>query len=241
MKGGQSILSKMESEARRHDLTSPAFLVVASVVSIAIWYVPYGWIALYPCRMFVTFIHEAGHAIAAIVTQGTVEEMIIHPDGSGETLTRGGLPFLIASAGYLTSAAYGAGLLALSRNGHRTRQVLTWNAGLILAVTFFLTSNLFGWILGIGLSAGLIWLAIGVSERWAHFLLNLLAVQCCLNAFIDLRTLLWISQTTNLHSDAKLLETMTLLPASVWTIGWGALSLCFWAAGLWNYARLGRQ
>jgi hypothetical protein len=231
----------MEMRAHSRDLTTPTFLVMASLVSALIWYLPYGWIAIYPCRMFVTFIHEAGHAVTAILTGGIVERMVIHADGSGETLTRGGLTFFIASAGYLVSSAYGAALLALSRDGHRTRQVLTFNAGVIIAVTFFLTSNLFSWMVGTGLSAGLIWASISATERWAHFLLNLLAVQCCLNAFFDLRTLLWISQTTQLHSDARLLEEMTLLPASVWAIGWGALSLAFWGAGLWNYARFGRR
>lgn len=231
----------MPKQTRTTDLTSPKFLFAASVVSIALWFIPFAWMAVYPWRMFVTFIHEGGHALAAILSAGAVERMVIYADASGETYTRGGMPFLIASAGYLTSAAYGALLLALSRQGKNAKTILTINAGLILVLTFAFTDSLFSWGVGLGLTIGLIWIAISGSQPWAHFLLNFMAVQCCLNAFFDLRTLFWISATTSMHSDAVSMEKMTLIPAVVWAAMWAALSLILWGIGLWNYARNGRR
>src|SRR5262249_31138368 len=93
------------------DGVSIKFLIVAAALTIMISYLPSGLIVAYPIRLLVTFIHEGGHALAALLTLGSVEKLMISADASGVTLTRGGLPPLIASAGYLTTTAYGGGLL----------------------------------------------------------------------------------------------------------------------------------
>jgi len=192
---------------------------------------------VYPIRLFVTFIHEGGHALATILTLGQVQSLYIHANASGETYTRGGLQIVIASAGYLASAAFGAGLLILGRNGKNARSVLAVTAGLILMLTAFFAGNMFSWITGIVLTLGLISIAIAVGPRVAHFLLSFLAVQCCLNAFLDLRTLFLISTTTNMHSDAATMAQMTLVPASVWAVSWMVISVIALGVALRGYAR----
>lgn len=231
----------MPKQKRKTDLNSTKFLFAASVVSIALWFIPLAWIAVYPFRLFVTFIHEGGHALVTIASKGSVERLVIYPDASGETYSRGGLTLLIASAGYLTSAAYGALLLSMSRYGKDAKKILTFNSGLILAITAIFGGSMFSWAVGIALTIGLIWAAISFNDGWAHFLVNFLAVQCCLNAFFDLRTLLWITSSTRLHNDARILEQMTLIPAVVWAGIWAALSLILWMAGLWIYGSRGRR
>ena len=122
---GGEVVAAMAKVKAKTDLTSPLFLVLATFVSIALWFVPYAWVGVYPFRLFVTFIHEGGHAVAAILTGGSVEKMVIYADASGETYTVGGIALLIASAGYLTSAAYGATMLAMSRKSvHATKMLL---------------------------------------------------------------------------------------------------------------------
>jgi hypothetical protein len=79
--------------------------------------------------------------------------------------------------------------------------------------------------------------AIGWSARWAHFFLSFLAVQCCLNAFYDLKTLFLISATTNLHSDAVNMQEATMIPAIVWASFWIILSILALAFGLKMYAQ----
>lgn len=235
------IIANMTRATAKTDLTSPLFLILATFVSVALWFVPYAWVAVYPFRMFVTFIHEGGHAIAAIMTNGMVEKMVIYADASGETYTVGGMPLLIASAGYLTSAAYGALMLALSRKSVHATKILLINAGIILALTFYFGGSSFSWIVGISLVVALAFFSISVSEPFAHFLLNFLAVQCSLNALYDVRTLIWVASTTKLHNDAAIMEQLTLIPASIWAIGWAGLSLLFLVIGLFNYARGGRR
>jgi Peptidase M50B-like len=226
----------MPNQTQGSDRDSIKFLIVATVLTIAISYLPYGWILVYPIRLFVTFIHEGGHALAALVSFGSVERLTISPDASGVTLTRGGFGPLISSAGYLATTAFGACLLVWCSRGHSAKAVFTASAAVILVVTAFLAGDPFSWLTGILLAVGLIWAAIGLRPRLAHFALSFLAVQCCLNALFDLRTLFLISATTTLHSDAVNMERMTLVPAIVWTIVWIAISIATLVVALKRYA-----
>ena len=201
------------------------FLLVASVLTVVLWFVPFASFAVYPFRLFVTFIHEGGHALATLLTLGSVDKVIIHPDGSGETYSRGGLQLLIASAGYLASSLYGASLLVLCRRGHNARAALAVTAAAILAVTVFFAANAFSWLAGILLTIGLVLFASTANVRVAHFFLSFLAIQCCLNAIFDLRTVMLISAFTNSPSDANNLERLTHIPAFLWASTWIAVSV----------------
>lgn len=213
------------------------FLVAASAASIALWFIPYAFYAVYPFRLFVTFIHEGGHALATLLTLGGVERVVIHADGSGETYSLGGAPFLIANAGYLASTLYGAALLVLCRNGRHARAALAATAAAILVLTGFFAGNAFSWITGIGLTIGLVLVASAASVRLAHFFLSFLAIQCCLNALFDLRTLFLISTLSDGPSDARNLEQMTFIPALVWASVWIVTSAVVLALALRTLVR----
>ncbi len=235
---GFVVLRSMPSKTRKPDKDSLKFLLGATALTILISYVPLARMVVYPLRLFVTFIHEGGHALAAWLTFGSVEELVILANASGVTITRGGLPILIASAGYLASTAYGAGLLVLLHDGSRAKAVLTTTAALILALTgLFAWKDPFSLFVGIALTAFLIWVAIAASARWAHFFLSFLAVQCCLNAFYDLRTLFLISTITDVHSDAVNMQQMTMIPAVFWALLWIALSAIALVFALKIYAQ----
>src|SRR5215210_8741115 len=113
-------------------------LLIATAITLALWFIPYAEILTYPFRIFVTFIHEGGHAIAALLTGNSVAYLNVATDASGETYTtQGGLisQFLISSAGYLGSMAFGAFLLILIRKAITARIVLLGSGILIFALT----------------------------------------------------------------------------------------------------------
>ena len=58
-------------------------LLIATVITIALWFIPYIGIVTYPIRLFVTFIHEGSHVLAALLTGGAVQSLTISADGSG--------------------------------------------------------------------------------------------------------------------------------------------------------------
>ncbi len=201
------------------------YLLGASALSIVLSFIPWAGFLVYPFKLFVTFIHEGGHALAALATLGSVDHIAINPDTSGVTLSLGGLSIVIASAGYLTSTLYGAALLMICRNGKNAKAALGFSAAAILGLTVFFMSGLFGWITGIVLTAALIFFAVGSNPKVAHFFLSFLAVQCCLNALYDLRTLFLLAATTREVSDAVNMQRLTMIPAVVWASLWLGLSL----------------
>ena len=207
------------------------FLLLATFLTVTLSYIPGAALLTYPFRLFVTFIHEGGHALVALLTDGRVNGIRIFPDASGETLSVGGIPLLIASAGYLASTIYGASLLALCRDGRHAKAVMTITAAGVLGLTIFYARGVLSTTLGVLLSFGLVLVALIFNERWAHFFMSFLAIQCCLNALFDLRTLFWISAFSNTPSDAFNMERMTGVPAIFWAVLWligsGAM---LWAA-----------
>jgi hypothetical protein len=110
-------------------------LWIAIAVTICLSFLPFAQFITYPFLIFSTFIHETGHAIAALFTGGTVESLIVRMDGSGVTYTRGGLRFVISTAGYIGTAIFGGLLLVLSRKQSHVRSVLVGCAIFVLAVT----------------------------------------------------------------------------------------------------------
>jgi hypothetical protein len=221
------------------DKDSLGFLLGASALTVVLWFIPFAGLLVYPFRLFVTFIHEGGHALATLITFGSVEYISIHADGSGLTYSRGGLALLVSSAGYLSSTAYGASLLALCRQGRNAKMVLAITAATILGMTVFFVSGLFGWITGILLTAGLIFIALASSARVAHFSLSFLAVQCCLNALYDLNTLFVLSATTRAQSDAVNMQRLTYIPAIFWALLWLGLSIIVLGLALRSYVKRG--
>src|SRR5437588_3747956 len=82
-------------------------LLLCVALALLFWSTP----LLLPFRLFVTMVHETSHALVGAVTGGQVFGIEISLDGSGVTLVRGGNLFLTASAGYVGSGLFGAGLL----------------------------------------------------------------------------------------------------------------------------------
>src|SRR5258707_10467856 len=119
-------------------------LLLAAALSIALWFIPFAEILGYPFRIFVTFIHEGGHAVAALVTGNSVQSLSVAANASGETYTTQGGMFsqmLVSSAGYLGAMTFGALLLVLIRKAVAARIVLAASALLILILT-----TIFGFI-----------------------------------------------------------------------------------------------
>jgi len=212
-------------------------LLVAAAISIALWFIPFAEVLTYPFRIFVTFIHEGGHALAALVTGNSVASLSVAMNASGETYTSQGGFFsqiLVASAGYLGSMAFGALLLVLIRRSVAARVVLIGSAAIVFALTLIfglfkplVTGNSlsgipFTLVAGVLLSIGLVALAKFASPRVATFFVSFLAVQCVLNALLDLKTVFFLSSpfAPSVHTDAINMASATGIPAIFWTIVW---------------------
>lgn len=216
-------------------------LLGAAVLAIVLSFVPYAQVLVYPFRLFVTFIHEGGHALATLLTGNPVHSLRVLPDGSGEVMSSIdgiGSGLLISSAGYLGATAYGALLLVLLRRKVAARIILGATAAFILAMTLrYGYGSAFTLVSGIGLSAVLLAAARYAQTAAANFGLSFVAVQCILNALFDLRTLLSLSAPGQplVHTDAVNMAQATGIPAVVWAVIWIGVALVVLRAALRMY------
>lgn len=87
-----------------------------------------------PVWMLVVFFHEGAHGLAAILTGGIIEELVLDPRQGGSLTSRGGNFFAIASAGYLGSLLIGVVYFALALRTDWDRLLLALCGGISLMI-----------------------------------------------------------------------------------------------------------
>lgn len=199
-------------------------LLLATVVTAVLWLVPYGDMALYPVRLFVTLIHEACHAMAAVLTGGSVHLIAISPNGNGLTQTLGGLMTIVYPAGYIGTAITGAAALMACRRAGTGSRMLVVMAICTGVVTLLWVRNGFGLASGALVAASLWFLAARLGRDAADFVAAFLAVQLSLNALGDVRVLLWLTAATNAPNDAVFMTEQFGMWPWFWAVAWSVVS-----------------
>ena len=233
-------------------------LLLATLITVGLWFIPYSDYLLYPLRLFVTFIHESGHAMAALLTGGGVDSLHVSPTGSGVTWVRVSpvWAWVSLSGGYVGAALFGALLLQagrLTRLRNAGRSTLYAASFYILAITLLWAHNpfnnpqngitggaspdFFTFLAGVCLFLLLFATARLASPRFANFLAAFLAVQCSLNALVDLRTLLFITTNNLGDNDAVFMSQHYLLPPTFWALLWAGIAAAMIGVSLWRYSR----
>lgn len=232
-------------------------LVAATVLTVVLWFLPYAEYLVYPVRLLVTFIHEAGHALVAVLTGGSVQSLTIAADGSGVVYSAPSGFFgaiMTSSAGYLGTTAFGVLMLFLIRRNVAPHRVLlglgifvaamTVLFGIVSPIFNFLSLNVpfssvaFTVVAGAVLSAGLIATAIFASERVSRFVTAFLAIQCLMNALSDLKVLLMANTPligSDIQTDAGNMAMATGVPGIFWVILWGLISVAMIGLGMRMY------
>jgi hypothetical protein len=211
------------------------WLWAAAAVSLAVSLTPWGPWLLYPFKLVTTWVHESGHALAAVLVGGQVSSITIAPDTSGLTqslvppgrVSRG----IVASAGYLGAAIMGCLLMAATRSPRWTRPILLTLGALMLVTAVLWIRNVFGFVVVLAWGAALVALAGQGMGRTMQFLLSLLAVQVALNSVFDIRVLFSIDGGP---SDATTMARLFLAPAWFWASMWMLMALAMLGGTLWT-------
>jgi hypothetical protein len=241
---------KMKIKIARDARPQAAALLVAAALSIALWFVPFASLLTYPFKLFVTFIHEGGHALAAVLTGNSVRSLSVAIDTSGLTETSvapGGFfsQLFISSAGYLGAILFGALLLWLVRVRVKARVVLAGSALIIAGLTLVfgfiapltdLSLKPFTLLAGVAISGALLASARYLPLRAANFLVGFLAVQCVLNAVFDLKNVAVLSLTSGTGTDAGNMAAATGVPAVFWALLWIAVAFVILSVAMRAYA-----
>lgn len=197
----------------------------------------------YPIRLFVTFVHEAGHSLAALISGGQVHGFSVSPDGSGLARISGGSLSLILPAGYLGAALFGSLLFLLANRAPRWTRALSILLGLaIIALTLAFAMPDAGGsptalIVGIGFGLAMLFMGWQASRVVNLLVLETLAILTGLNALLDLSMLVrnpTVGSESLLNDAAAFSQNITpLLPPAVVAALWAAVAVAMLAAAMY--------
>jgi hypothetical protein len=187
-------------------------------------------------RFFATWVHEGGHALAAITVGFSVHGIRIEKDTSGVTTTLGPdrrLPrILITAAGYPAPAALGAItlFLLLTQHTHAGVAVLIISAGAMLPLQRSIRGVGLTCIIA-GIGAALIYAPTAVATLGIALITGYLCAASPRTIW-ELRR--QAPKGEDQHSDADTLASLTRIPRSMWQGIFLFLSLLLPAlAALW--------
>ncbi len=188
---------------------------------------------LYPVTLLVTFLHEFGHALGALLTGGEVVALQINADGSGFTKTRGGSLGIILMGGYLGSAILGNLLFYIGARGRKVAKITIYVLAAFMVIVGFIWFNSLyttGFLLAF---AAVLYLIAKQTDFDREVLM-----------FLGLASIIYIIQDFNVgpRSDLeKYAELLVFIPSHVWMYIWLFISLALTAINLRMVLKLGTR
>lgn len=175
---------------------------------------------LYPLKLLVVFFHESSHALATLLTGGTVKELVINKDQGGHVLSQGGNRFIILSAGYIGSLLWGVIIYLASVKSRYDKTIMSILGISIIIITVVFSRSLFSWLFGLLSGGAMLLMAKYLAEQYNDFVLRIIGLTSIMYAPLDI-----YSDTISrsyLKSDAYLLAEYTggatILWGSIWII-----------------------
>lgn len=213
------ILLSLWNWANEHvDPAQPVALLAGIAVGVVIVVLRSTWMAT---RLLATYIHEAGHALMALLTFRRVLRIRLDADSGGSTLHEGGRGLgliLTTLAGYPAPAFAGWGICVALMHGWQRFAVLTLIAVVVLLALF--QHSWRGWVVGLAVTF-LSLVIIGLPDVAGAVVLAALAgyfFAASPRTIIELRRYRRSAKELNLtqHSDADALASLIGIPALVW-------------------------
>lgn len=216
------------SEPLEPEQVKPIWMVVAAMITVAAWQLPFGNYLTYPFTILATWSHEMGHGLTALLMGGQFENLRIFPDGSGvayHSAPAGDFVWgrlkeaLVAAGGPMGPPLAGAAFILASRRFKTAHYGLLLLGSLMLLSTLIWVRSLFGFIF-IPL-LGLVILLIGLrAPRGAQaFALQFLGVQACISTFEQVNYLFTAEGVIGgqlMPSDSSQIARNLLLPYWFW-------------------------
>ena len=200
-------------------IKEPLIVLSAAIISFILW----DSFIIYPVKLFVVIWHEISHGIAAIFTSGRVHEIVFSYDLGGQCITEDGIPFIVASSGYLGSLLIGAVLFRTSYDRKASKWVCTGLAVLLILFTANFV-NVFGGAIVALLFSALLFVSPRYFPQELHnYLWRILGIISCTYVFIDLKQ--DIFSEGFISNDAHIISEITGLSSGFWGILWILISL----------------
>jgi hypothetical protein len=192
-------------------------VVAAGLVALVLVLTPATWPRV---RLGVTVVHEAGHALVAVLVGRRLRSIRLHSDTSGLTVSRGrprgpGVVAMLA-AGYLAPALLGLVAALLLTAGHSVG--LLWLLVLLAAAMVLWVRNGYGLLVLLAGGAGVLgvtWYAEGAVQSVAAYLIAWLLLLAAPRPLVEL---LRAGRRRGRTSDPDQLAQLTRVPAVLWIL-----------------------
>jgi hypothetical protein len=194
---------------QNNDKNSIWLSIVLVLVAIYFWD---SWIIL-PIKFLTVFFHELSHGLAAILTGGSIAKIELNFQQGGVCYTRGGISWIVASAGYLGSLLWGCAILISNIRFKMEKELMRFLSFIFGLSALLWVRNMDGLIICVMLAV-LFYLFPKYLSRFAcDVLLNFVALTSCFYVIYDIKDDL-IDRSVQ-GSDAMVLGEMFHLPGAL--------------------------
>jgi len=199
--------------ASRQPVPEASFVLGTGVVALLLVVVAWPQV-----RLGVTVVHEAGHAVVAVLVGRRLSAIRLHSDTSGLTVSRGkprgpGMVAMLA-AGYLAPAVLGLVAAYLLAEGRGV--ALLWLLVVLLAGLLVWVRNGYGLLVLLALGGGLFaltWWGSAQAQSVTAYLVTWLLLLAAPRPLVEL-----LGRGRSRTSDPAQLAALTHVPAVVWTL-----------------------
>ncbi len=193
------------------------FVVATGVVALVLVLAPATWPRV---RLGVTVVHEAGHAVVAVLVGRRLRSIRLHSDTSGLTVSRGkprgpGMVAMLA-AGYLAPAVLGLVAALLLAEGRSVG--LLWLLVVLAAALILWVRNGYGLVVLVAGGVGVLlltWYGDGTVQSVAAYLIAWLLLLAAPRPLVELLT---AGRRRGRTSDPDQLAGLTHVPAVLWIL-----------------------
>lgn len=166
---------------------------------------------IYPVKIFVVLLHEISHAIAAIVSGGSVEKIFLDVHLAGSTITKGGNQILIAVSGYIGSLIIGSLIFISADSKNFNKWLTTILAIIIFLVAVNLVQDSLLIFFSILIALVFFFLPRYANDKIAKIFFMFIGLTSCFYIVADIKQDLLT--TTLRETDTQILEYLTGIPA----------------------------
>ena len=206
---------------------------VRKVLFLARYYEAFGilWFlwdtpVVYPLKIFVVLLHESSHGIAALVTGGSIERIVLNAQEGGACYCPGGNQFITLSAGLVGSLLWGGLMFSLARAKRINPGWINSFIGMtVIALSLLYIRSDFGLLFGIFFGIALFIVAQKAAPAVNRATLFMLGLTSVLYAILDIKS--DILDRPNSLSDARMLAELTGIPTIVWGLAWISIAIIF--------------
>lgn len=218
-----SSASSTDSQAAQH--SSLIGLLIAAVITVVLFNVPYGNYISYPFLILGTWFHEMGHGLMGLLWGGHFSHLDMFPNGSGVayTATSGIMARAwVAAAGLMSPPIVGAALIMAGRTQRGAKIAMGVLATVLLLSVVIWVRSIFG-VVAVGLWGAIIMAcAFKLPHSYKPFVVQFLGIQAWASAFVSLDYMFSDNAGSLGVSDTQAIANLLILPYWFWG---GAIAL----------------